>query len=295
MTASDNQPTVTEPIDDGQPIDELEDVTWSVEDDPEHGDESPLNHPSGTPIPLPRLRENLSQVHVFGLAISAVVIAAFALFDILPWWIVLASLAVAMTTLVDGWQKVTRVGALLVAAFFLVNVVSSLTAGSSAETVFVTPTDPAPVDLTPEAGSLGFFLDDLPELWNTVDTPPRINRGLTRQSEVGEYDTFVYRFGNQTQVAGAFDPADEAVYALLVSGPFDNPATSQLYLHLCYVVAPFSQECIDSYVESGLDGGTLGDFTDQVREAEWTLGSQTWRLEIGQNLLAIRVYGEDAS
>jgi hypothetical protein len=60
-------------------------------------------------------------------------------------------------------------------------------------------------------------------------------------------------------------------------------------------VAPYSQECIDSFLEEGLDGGTLEDFVDVAHDAQWTVGEHAWSVEIGGNVMAIRVYGADAA
>jgi hypothetical protein len=32
-----------------------------------------------------------------------------------------------------------------------------------------------------------------------------------------------------------------------------------MYLHVCYLLHPFSQDCIDAYWAEGLDGGELAD------------------------------------
>jgi hypothetical protein len=61
------------------------------------------------------------------------------------------------------------------------------------------------------------------------------------------------------------------------------------------MTAPYSQDCIDAYVEEGLAGLTLDEYVDLTHQAEWKVGDHTWRLEIGQNLLALRVYGPDAA
>jgi hypothetical protein len=61
------------------------------------------------------------------------------------------------------------------------------------------------------------------------------------------------------------------------------------------MAAPYSQECVDSYHQHGLDGGTLDDFADIEHEAEWALGEDTWRLRIEGNVMTIRVFGSDAA
>ena len=158
-------------------------------------------------------------------------------------------------------------------------------------TATVPPANPYP----PIPGSLGIYMEQLPDLWNEVSGPPQITRGLTRHNEIGEYDTFIYRFGEWGRVAGAYSPNTDAVYALLVTGQFSGEGTDQLYLHTCHLVAAYSPDCIQSYQDVGLAGLMLAEYADQTREAEWTVGESTWRLEIAGNVLTIRVYGPDAA
>jgi hypothetical protein len=124
---------------------------------------------------------------------------------------------------------------------------------------------------------------------------PGITGGFVYNTEPGQYDSFIYRFGDWGRLAGAYDPSNDAVYALLATGQFSNEATSQLYLHLCFILNPYSQECIDNYFEKGLDYDTLADFGDVSHQAEWQIDDQTWRLEVKGNVLTIRVLGESVS
>lgn len=241
-----------------------------------------------------KFREDLSVNYLGSLFIAAIVLLGASSFGWLSWAVGIPAIIVLLTTLFQGWRMVTVAGAVLVAVMVILGVVMSAT-GSTPDEPVATVTIPPQDSHPPIPGSLGIYMDQIPDLWNTVDAPPRITKGLTRYNESGEYDTFLYRFGEWGRVAGAYDPDNEAVYALLITGGFSGPATDQLYLHLCYVVAPYSQECIDSYYQEGLDGGTLEDFTDVPHEAEWALGDHTWRLEIDQNVMTIRVYGADAA
>jgi hypothetical protein len=242
----------------------------------------------------PAFRESLTVDHLRLVFLASIVLLAASLFGFLSWWVGILTILVLVTTLVDGWEKVTRVGAAVTAVATVAGLLFPSAAPEQPEqtvTVTLPPQDPHP----PIAGSLGIYMDQVIDLWNTVDGTPRINKGLTRHNEVGEYDTFIYRFGDWGRLAGAYDPGNEAVYALLITGTFSAPDTPQLYLHLCYMIAPYSQDCIDSYHEKGLDGGVLDDFADTAHEAEWTVDESTWRLEIDQNVMTVRVYGPDAA
>jgi hypothetical protein len=59
------------------------------------------------------------------------------------------------------------------------------------------------------------------------------------------------------------------------------------------MVAPYSQECVDSYFEEGLGETPLDELEGPYR-SEWKVADHTWRLEIEENLLTIRVFGADA-
>ena len=159
----------------------------------------------------------------------------------------------------------------------------------------VAATVPPQDQQTPVEGSLDIYMDQITESWNSVDGPPPIIRGLTRYNETGEYDTFIYRWGEWGRLAGAYDPETDLLYALLVSGQMSAEGTDQLYIPLCFMVAPYSQECVDAYYEHGLDGETLAEYDGVDHETEWTFDDQTWRLEIVDNVMTIRVFGADAA
>lgn len=254
------------------------------------------NEPTEEPTPTVQLtlRKDLSGMYLTGLAIAAAALIAAASLGALPWFVSLSAVLLLATTLFKGLRMLTRVGAVAVAMIVIIGAISSLGGDEPAIAPQAAGTPPPKEPHPPVPGSLGIYMDQVAELWNSVDGPPRIVRGLTRHNEIGEYDTFLYRFGEWGRVAGAFDPDNEVLYALLAAGQFSGEGTDQLYLHLCFMVAPFSQECIGSYHELGLGGGTLDEFLDIPHEAEWKLGEHTWRLEIDQNVVTIRVYGEDA-
>lgn len=236
----------------------------------------------------PTMRTDLPSAYFLALPlIAGLLVLASALGVVSPLVSFLALLALT-ATLVEGGRWVTNaagVGLVVIIAIGLLGGEdrSSLTsAGSDNASTAPTP-DPA------QPGSLGVRLGDLTDLWNSVAEAPDISRGLTLNSEPGQYDSFIYRFGSWGRLAGAYDPSNDSLYALLATGQYRQEATEQLYLHLCFVVHPYSQECIDSYFEKGLARGTLDDFIDTTHTAEWLLDGLTWRLEIESNVLTIRV------
>ena len=277
-------PETTEPVD---PLD-LEDAPDA---DPEGGDGVDEDL---TPLWPPRVRTDLNANYLGGIVVASMALMVTGAMGMLSWLTVVAGILVLLTTLFEGWRIVTIVGGLVVAALLVIGLM--LSAGGRAQPEQGVVVTAAPQEPTqPIPGSLGIYMSQIPDLWNEVSTPPRITKGLIRNSEIGEYDTFIYRFGETEALAGAFDPATEAVYALMVTGLLGNDATAQLYLHVCHLVAPYSPECIDSYQQQGLAGGTLADLADTTHQAEWLLGDQTWRLQVENNALALRVFAPDAT
>lgn len=146
---------------------------------------------------------------------------------------------------------------------------------------------PAGVPAAP--GSLGLSLDEVPDLWNSLERSPSVQRGILKNPESGPLDAFHYRFSNTGYLAGAYDPDDESVYALMVTASLHEEFAPNMYLHLCFMLHPYSPECIDNYVEGGLAGEALDHYIGGERSAEWTMGTQVWRLSISQDLLTLRV------
>lgn len=249
--------------------------------------------PESTGLLPPVFRHDLNVNYLGGLFIASIALFAVGALGLLSWWVALPTVLVLTTTLFDGWQLVTRVGAAILGGVLLLWFMMSISATPEPEVSAPTPTLPAPDPFPPIEGSLGIYVDQVTELWNTVDGPPRIQRGLTHQTEPGEYDAFIYRFGEWGRLIGAYDDDSEALYGLLATGQFSGSATDQLYIHLCFVVAPYSQECLAAYQEQGLQGDSLEDFIDLPHQAAWTVGEHNWHLEIDQNVLSLRVYGAD--
>ena len=259
------------------------------------GDETPPEM-AGRRMPSPKLRRDLSAAHVVGLALAAVLLSVFASFGLLPWAIAAAAVVLLGTTLVEGWRKVTLTGTAVVAIAVMVGALGSAIdrspPGAPQPLVTVPSGD---TDRTAPPGSLGLYMDEVVDTWNSIDGPPQIVRGLTRQTEVGEYHSFIYRFGDWGRIAGAYDPDDEAVYALLATGRLSEAPTSQMYLRLCFMVAPYSPDCLDAYHDRGLGGASLADYLDTDHRAEWMVDGHTWRLAVEGNVLTIRVFGADAA
>jgi hypothetical protein len=245
-------------------------------------------------LPPPRLRRGLSGTYIALIAVTSIGLIAAGATGMLTWFIALSAAILLGTTLIEGWRLVTVAGTVLVVGIVLVGFVASLGETSVPQPV-VASTSPAPQEPDPYIpGSLGIHMDEVTDAWNTLEGEPRITKGLTRNNETGEYDTFIYRFGEWGRLAGAYDPDTEALYALLATGWLTEAPTAQLYLRLCFMVAPYSQECVDSYLAEGLGDVPLTTIESPYR-SEWKVADHTWRLEVEENLLTIRVFGADAA
>lgn len=167
---------------------------------------------------------------------------------------------------------------------------------SPAGAVGVVPTTPGgPQTPALPDDSLGIDFSDLPRLWNELDQPPRVEGGIARSLENGPFDSFLYRFDDSAVLAGAYDPEDDAVYALMVRASLAHSDISNMYLHVCYLLHPFSQDCIDAYWEEGLEGAELTDYLEEDHFSTWSFLGNEWRVEIVDGVQTLRVISPGAS
>jgi len=153
------------------------------------------------------------------------------------------------------------------------------------------PSGPAQLAEIP-VGSLGVRFEDLEEGWNALDDPPFILRGISTTPEGGPLDSFLYRFDGGAVLAGAYDPGDGFVYALMARAGLGHEAASSMYVHLCYLLYPGTQECFDAYVdESGVFGRTVEELSASDHRASWSFEGNEWRVEIADDVQTIRVLG----
>jgi hypothetical protein len=182
--------------------------------------------------------------------------------------------------------RVAAVGALvvLVAGFFLGG------RGDAAGSVTVDRVSVASLSSSAAPGSLGFRLDGLADGWNAVPDPPLITGGVRTTPEPGQLDSFLHRFDRSSLVAGAFDPGDGSVYALMAQSETHDSSMSSLYVHLCYLLHPGSQGCLDTFIEQT---GTFGKSHALValgeQRANWVLEGNKWQVDIRDDVETIRV------
>lgn len=226
------------------------------------------------------------------LSASGLLVLAAAL-DYFPWLGSIVGVVVLLATMFRGGRWVAAVGCFAIAVVVVVNawpeeqtLADVRGTGGGIPAVGADAVDEAP------EGSLGFELGEVTALWNEIDQGPGIRRGLVRTPERGRFDGFVYQFDEDSSLAGAYDPDDEYVYALLASVRLRHDSAEDFYLHLCYMVHPFSQECIDGYLEKGLGGGSLESFVGVEHSAEWVIEDVTWRLDIAGNVQQLRALGD---
>ena len=108
--------------------------------------------------------------------------------------------------------------------------------------------------------------------------------------EPGRLDSFLYRFDRFSLVAGAYDPSDGSVYALMAQSGVNDASVSTLYVHLCYLLDPGSQECFDTFIEeTGTSGRAYADFAGTEHSATWDFEGHKWQLDIVDDVETIRI------
>lgn len=225
------------------------------------------------------------------IAIGAGILASFLSWRMsaLAWLAVaLGALALQVTRSKDGrWMP--WVGIVLGVIFTIVNLTSG-PAETSAVAALPNPSPAEEVVPDPPDGSLGFRFNNLAEEWNALDQPPFITTGIKASDESGALDSFKYRFDDAALVAGAYDSTDGYIYAIFMRAGLRSDAISQMYVRLCYLVHPGSQDCLDTFIEeNGMFGKTPLDFIDVVHDVSWTFEGNEWRLTITDNVQTIRV------
>jgi hypothetical protein len=156
-----------------------------------------------------------------------------------------------------------------------------------------TVTIPGPESL-PEipVGSLGIRFEELAERWNALEEPPYLLKGISTTPEAGPLDSFTYRFDGGAVLAGAYNPSDQFIYALMAKAGLRHELATGMYVHLCYLLYPGTHECFDAYVEeSGVFGKTADELSDGDHNALWLFEGNEWRLDIADGVQTMRVLG----
>lgn len=234
--------------------------------------------------------------YVAALVASAGLLVTTGLTEVLPWPAALLGVAAIAATKIGGSPWVPLGGGLLFAVIVVVVTLSGIGEAGYAERLATRgpasePGAPAPA---PAEGSLGLQWGELPEKWNSLGEPPTVTGGLVRETASGPYDTFRYRFDGAAVLAGAFDREDGTVHVLMGSVGLFHETAPNFYLHLCFMLHPYSQECIDAYFENGLAGKQLAEYAGLDHQAQWELGDQLWKLEIAGDVQTVRVLSESA-
>ena len=145
------------------------------------------------------------------------------------------------------------------------------------------------IETAPEVadpGSLGIRLEEIEPAWNGAGIPPPIMGGFVLTPESGPLDSFLYRFDAAAIIAGAYEPSQGAVYALMLRVGMLHESRSDLNSHICHLLHPFDQACLDSL---GTQGGVSSEPPTGDQEATWTFQGNTWRLSISDDVQTLRV------
>ena len=93
-------------------------------------------------------------------------------------------------------------------------------------------------------------------------------------------------------LTGAYNPGDGHVYAVMVKAGLRHESISNFYVHLCYLLHPGSQECLEAFVEeAGVYGAAISDFEGVTHEASWRFEANEWRVTVEEDVETIRVIG----
>jgi len=188
----------------------------------------------------------------------------------------------------------TGAGAAIVVIFALIYMSGAGRAPDTGEVIPPPGGNDSEVVLLPE-DSLGIHFLDLPRMWNDLEQPPLVDGGIARSPEIGPFDSFLHRFDSSSVLAGAYDPGDDVVYALMVRASLAHEDISNMYLHVCYLLHPFSQECIEAYWEEGLEGGEFADYLEEGHSSTWSFLGNEWRVEIVDGVQTLRVISPGAA
>ena len=162
--------------------------------------------------------------------------------------------------------------------------------GDAAGSVTADTASNASAPSSPAPESLGIFLVDLADGWNAVPDPPLIKGSVMTSPEAGPLDSFVHNFDGSAVLAGAYDPRSGSVYALMARSGVHDESVSSLYVHLCYLLHPGSQECLEAFVEeTGMFGRAHADFAGAEHAAEWEYEGHLWQVGIAGDVETIRV------
>ena len=225
------------------------------------------------------------------VALGAGILAAFFSWKAPPiaWLsVVLGAMALRLSKLRDGrWMP--WAGIALGALFTVVNLISGPTEAPPA-VAMPDSNAAAVIEADPPDGSLGIRFDHLPDEWNAFDQPPFITTSIIRTPESGNLDSFLYRFDGSTLIAGGYDPNDRYIYAILMRAALNHESISQMYVRLCSLIHPGSQDCLNTFVEeNNMFGKSPIDFLGLVHDRTWTFEGNEWNLTISHDVQTIRV------
>lgn len=189
---------------------------------------------------------------------------------------------------IPPWKKVVASAAFLVAVGCLYAAFEILDEEASPGATGGVPLSQVEA-VAPPIDTLGVHFDEVRDRWNSLDHPPSVTTQLRKLAETGPLDSFLHRFDGATELAGAYRDLDDYLVALMVRSEVDNPSASNMYLHLCHMIHPFSPGCIDSYHTLGLGGQTFEAVAAAGYEASWDFAGNEWRLSIAGGELTIRV------
>ena len=230
---------------------------------------------------------------LYSAALGGAVLTIFlgGAFAPIAWIAVVVSIVALVRVKDEGMRWMAWTGLAVGLLFSLFALFNSGSEEVEASPLAANPSGSEAVSQIPE-GSLGVEFSGLKEGWNAVPDPPLIVTGITTSPEVGPLDSFLYRFDGAALLAGAYDPADGYVYALMAKVGIRHEALSNMFVHVCYLLYPGSQDCFDQFMEkSGVYGKTPEELSEGDFSTSWTYEGNEWRVEVVDDIETIRVLG----
>jgi hypothetical protein len=231
---------------------------------------------------------------LYWASVGAAVLTVFfaGLFSPIAWVTSGVSIAALVKVKQQSMRWMAWAGLAVGVLFSMIGIFTSGSPGSvEAQPLPAASSGPADPDEIP-VGSLGIEFADLQEGWNALPDPPFILKGISVTPEAGVLDSFMYRFDDAALLAGAYNPDDGYVYALMAKIGIGHEAMSNMYVHLCYLLYPGTQECFDSFIEeSGVYGKTPDELSEADSQSSWIFDGNEWRVEVVNDIQTIRVLG----
>jgi hypothetical protein len=234
--------------------------------------------------------KQIPRLYLASLAVALLSVLLAGIFAPIAWVTVVVSIVALLRVKEQGarWMAWT---ALAVGVVF--TIIGIFTSGSDASAdARVVPDNSVESKASPElpVGALGLEFADLTERWNALTDPPLILKVISPTPEAGALDSFVYRFDEGALFAGAYNPSDGYVHAVMTQFGINHESRSGAFMHLCHLLHPGIQGCFDTFIEeSGVYQKSAEELSEDGHLSSWMFMGNEWRVEVVNDVETIRV------